>query len=377
MEWKYYDPVFECDKYNRDMLKFAPWSGHRGFAYDLVSNLQPETIVELGSFYGCSTFAFAQAIKDQRLLSKIWAVDIWKAFESYTWESYREDVYGSFLSVKEKCYPGDFVHALKMTFEQARDCFKKNSVDLLHIDGSHHYEDVKRDFTQWLPYMKDKGIILFHDISENIVNGSIMGTHTFWNELKTLYSKTLEFDFSCGLGILCLNTEIFEILSNVDFSKYYKKNNIEEAYMKDILCQYSFMIRDKSLCIDNLKSQIEIKDYHLNRYKIDTDNLKRDYEKTIMAKDLFISELEQQNRELEQNLKDSYEKTIAEKDKYINELTDRLQRVSDKSAGERERIVRGYQEEIKRVKQDYQRTMDGKDSYIADLEERLNNIQEN
>ena len=66
MDWKYYDPVFECDEYNRDMLRFAPWSGHRRFVYDLVSNIRPATIVELGSFYGCSTFAFAQAVKDQK-----------------------------------------------------------------------------------------------------------------------------------------------------------------------------------------------------------------------------------------------------------------------------------------------------------------------
>ena len=50
MEWMNYTPEFECDNYNRDMLKYSPWSGHRLFAYDLIANTRPETVVELGSF---------------------------------------------------------------------------------------------------------------------------------------------------------------------------------------------------------------------------------------------------------------------------------------------------------------------------------------
>ncbi len=36
-------------------------------------------------------------------------------------------------------------------------------IDLLFIDGSHHYEDVKQDFLQWSRYVKTGGLILFHD----------------------------------------------------------------------------------------------------------------------------------------------------------------------------------------------------------------------
>lgn len=63
MEWMNYTPEFECDNYNRDMLKYSPWSGHRLFAYDLIANTRPETVVELGSFYGCSMFTFAAGCK--------------------------------------------------------------------------------------------------------------------------------------------------------------------------------------------------------------------------------------------------------------------------------------------------------------------------
>lgn len=69
MKWNYYSPEFECDKINVDLLRYSPWSGHRNFIYDLMANWKPHTVVELGSYYGCSAFAIAQAIKDFQLLS--------------------------------------------------------------------------------------------------------------------------------------------------------------------------------------------------------------------------------------------------------------------------------------------------------------------
>ena len=46
------------------MIMFSPWVGHRRFIYDLTRYLEPDRIVELGSYYGCSAFAFLQAVKD-------------------------------------------------------------------------------------------------------------------------------------------------------------------------------------------------------------------------------------------------------------------------------------------------------------------------
>jgi hypothetical protein len=41
--------------------------------------------------------------------------------------------------------------------------FPDNSIDFCYIDGSHLKEDVKRDLNDWLPKVKEGGLILGHD----------------------------------------------------------------------------------------------------------------------------------------------------------------------------------------------------------------------
>ena len=62
-QWVRCSPSFESDIINPD-LKVSPWSGHRRFAYDLISFMRPNLIVEIGTHYGCSFFTFWQAAKD-------------------------------------------------------------------------------------------------------------------------------------------------------------------------------------------------------------------------------------------------------------------------------------------------------------------------
>lgn len=39
----------------------------------------------------------------------------------------------------------------------------KQDIDVIFIDGDHRYEEVKKDFIDWLPFVKKDGFILFHD----------------------------------------------------------------------------------------------------------------------------------------------------------------------------------------------------------------------
>ena len=100
-KWVYNKPSFESDIYNKEMMKYSPWSGHRNFVYDFMAYKKPGVVVELGSYYGCSAFTFLQAVKDMELETKFYAVDTWKG-DIYTKDDYREDVYNEFISIYEK-----------------------------------------------------------------------------------------------------------------------------------------------------------------------------------------------------------------------------------------------------------------------------------
>ena len=232
IKWNYHSPKFECDTYNLEMMKYSPWSGHRLFAYDYICSMKPDRIVELGSYYGCSAFSFLQALKDNNMQSAFWAVDTWEG-DSFTENDYTENIYQAYREIQNKCFEKQNAHMLRMTFDEAYEKFEDHTIDLLHIDGSHTYEDVKHDFLKWKDRVRQDGVIFFHDVGEDDLYGKKMGSHIFWEELKKEYPNTLEFPFSFGLGILFFDKDRFEDFKKaVDFNYYQRKANMAAAEFK-------------------------------------------------------------------------------------------------------------------------------------------------
>ena len=193
--WKVSDPIFESDKLN-SQLKFAYWEGHRNFIYDFLNFMKPQHILELGSQYGCSLFAMAQSIKDHELECTIDAVDFWNG--DIGAPDTGEKVFSMVEETKERFYSEVKLNLHRMGFDDARPQFSAESVDLIHIDGGHRYEDVDHDFNLWLPTLKDNGIIMFHDVYSTIDQGSC----DHWQYIKEHYDVFFDFPHSCGLGIL-------------------------------------------------------------------------------------------------------------------------------------------------------------------------------
>ena len=187
--------LFEADKLN-DKLKVNPWAGHRDFVYDLVSFLKPNIIVELGTHYGCSFFSFIQAIKDNKLDTKIYGIDSWEGEEHAG--KYGGEVYQIVQTTVKTYFSQQNIYLLKTYFDQAIEQFDDNSIDILHIDGLHTYDATKSDFFNYLPKLKKNGIVLFHDIA----NYTGYGSHKFWEEIKLEYKNYFEFKHSWGLGVL-------------------------------------------------------------------------------------------------------------------------------------------------------------------------------
>ncbi|MDD2578255.1 MAG: class I SAM-dependent methyltransferase [Candidatus Dojkabacteria bacterium] len=176
--------------------------------------MKPNLVVELGTHRGNSLFSMAQAIKDSNLKTKLHGVDTWEGDQHAGY--YKERVYKKFLEIKEKYYKDIDITAHKMYFDEAVKKFEDNTIDILHIDGLHTYDAVKHDFETWLPKVKkENGIILFHDIC---VKRKGFGVYKFWRELKKQYN-TIQFNHYYGLGVIVLDKDVFNILSNKSLLK--------------------------------------------------------------------------------------------------------------------------------------------------------------
>lgn len=227
MNWKYFDPTFESEIILNDLE--SPWAGHRYFAYDLIANLKPKTVVELGTHRGTSFFAFCQAVKDQNFECDLFAIDSWKGDPHASF--YGEEVYEAVKEIVNKFYSCLQPQLLRMNFDDAIDRFEDNSIDLLHIDGYHTYEAVKHDFESWIGKMSENGIILFHDTAEKRDD---FGVFRFWDELKKKF-KTIEFYHSHGLGVLLINFDtqgsfpIFKDIWALYYSLYHEKKHLSET----------------------------------------------------------------------------------------------------------------------------------------------------
>lgn len=350
--WMYYLPEFESDKYNPEMMKYSPWSGHRAFAYDYVVNVRPNRIVELGSYYGCSAFSFLQAIKDYKLNTEFWAIDTW-AGDSFTKTDYQEDIYGHYKVVHDACFTEQRSNMLRMTFDEAISEFEDETIDLLHIDGSHLYEDVKHDFEAWRCKVKKKGAIFFHDVSSDELEGELLGSHVFWNEIKKIYPYTVEFGYSFGLGILFFDKEIYErILNTVSLEHYQNIVNHFDVKNKDVIRKSYFEIRDLKEYIQFLERQLDVSRQNIGRYEEDVEK-----------KNQYIESLEKRATDLSDELRISFEQSQNAIGTYQKDIEILKKAISDK-----EIFIADLQVAIF----DYKSTVEGKETYIREL---LNTIE--
>jgi hypothetical protein len=157
--------------------------------------LRPRRIVELGTHSGVSYAAMCQTVKTLGLATSCFAIDTWKGDEHAG--SYGEDVYRDFAAFHDRRY-GAFSKLMRSRFDDALHRFEDGSVDLLHIDGLHTYEAVRRDYESWLPKLAANAVVLFHDIE---VREREFGVFRLWEEIT---ADRLHFSFlhGHGLGVL-------------------------------------------------------------------------------------------------------------------------------------------------------------------------------
>jgi lipopolysaccharide biosynthesis protein len=176
------------------LAPFEHWIGHIPFAFWLVKALRPHRIVELGTHRGNSYCAMCQAVSTLNLSTQAFAVDTWQGDIHMATEL---GLLEELRSYHDPRY-ADFSTLLPMTFDAARQIIDDNSIDLLHIDGTHTYDSVRHDFETWKSALSSRAVVLFHD---TCVRRDDYGVWRLWKELSSQY-PSFEFLHSHGLGVL-------------------------------------------------------------------------------------------------------------------------------------------------------------------------------
>jgi len=171
------------------------WSGHLPFASDLVVAFKPSLLVELGTHYGESYFGLCQAVQENGVSCKCYAVDTWKGDSHAGY--YDESVFDEVSKYNDQNYAA-FSKLLQTTFDAALESFGDGTVDLLHIDGLHTYDAIRHDFDSWFPKVRPGGVVLLHDTAARHVDFQVW---KLWEQLVRQFPH-FEFTHSWGLGIV-------------------------------------------------------------------------------------------------------------------------------------------------------------------------------
>ncbi len=244
------------------------WIPHIPFAFYLVETMEPDIIVELGTYSGNSYFAFCQAVKDLQLQTRCVAVDAWQGDMHVG--NYGKEVYERVNEINVKAFSA-FSKLMKMPFDEALPHFPDNSIDLLHIDGTHTYEAVQHDFSGWLPKVRQGGIILLHD---TVVRRKGFGVWKFLKEIKTQYT-VFEFPFSEGLAVVCKDDHthpgIIDFITRAkqdpSISRFFEAlgNNILLEREKNLFREEVLMMRKKTAALNTQLREMQRETKRLRR----------------------------------------------------------------------------------------------------------------
>lgn len=147
-------------------------NGGRLFAdrYEMISWIGPiraRRVAEVGVAFG----QFSRYLIDRYKPEEFHAIDLFQLHEvEYLWGSKSEDVFKG--TTHKDYYAAALAEArtnvvLKEGFSfDVLAQYPEKYFDVIYVDGSHHYEDVKKDADQSARLLADGGVLVFNDYIE-------------------------------------------------------------------------------------------------------------------------------------------------------------------------------------------------------------------
>jgi predicted O-methyltransferase YrrM len=136
--------------------------------YSIAVKSAPEKayFVEVGSWRGCSTAYLAVEIINSGKQIRLDCVDTWRgSLDELVHQTdpavVNDTLYDEFLN--NMAPVRDVIHPVRKTSMEAVRDYADNTLDFVLIDGSHAYEDVCDDITEWLKKLKPGSMIAGDD----------------------------------------------------------------------------------------------------------------------------------------------------------------------------------------------------------------------
>ncbi|WP_448809343.1 class I SAM-dependent methyltransferase [Agromyces bauzanensis] len=189
----------------------------------MTALVRPRSVLELGTHNGFSFFVFCEAIARSGLDAGAVAVDSWVGDEHAGF--YGEEVFGAVSAIREARYPS-IATLFRGWFDDAAHVVEDGSVDLLHIDGRHGYDDVTHDFEAWLPKLSDRAVVLLHDTAEHLPG---FGVWKFWEEVERRF-PSFAFRHGHGLGVLAVGNAAPQRLIDLMSSDRGTQESVRRVY---------------------------------------------------------------------------------------------------------------------------------------------------
>jgi cephalosporin hydroxylase len=160
---------------------------------DLALENGAKVVCEIGAQDAGTTVLFSRVLNPDTLL-------VMDLFTKNRWRLRRAAPTGQTVHVVD----GDSTHSL--TVRRLRRKLRGQPIDLLLIDGDHRWIGVRHDFLTYRKFVRDGGLIAFHDICEATDPHSPLWTGdvpAFWRAVSALYSSHEFIDTPAqqGLGI--------------------------------------------------------------------------------------------------------------------------------------------------------------------------------
>lgn len=171
---------------------------------DLVRELEPETVLEIGTCHGGSLRAWCECAADNALVISVDLPD--GEFGGGYYEAQVPDMLRHRQRGQEMALVAGNSHDADV-HRRVTHYLDGRQVDFLFIDGDHTYEGVQKDFADYAPMVRDGGLIVIHDVRAD-PRDSRNRVHEFWrNVIRLAFPRAFEIltdgDYEgCGIGVI-------------------------------------------------------------------------------------------------------------------------------------------------------------------------------